>query len=71
MNRKLYREDDSAMVAGVVAGLAKYCKQDPTLFRVLTVVFLVLTGVFPGLILYIGALLVMPKRPKPDYIIVE
>lgn len=60
------------MVVGVVAGLAKYFKQDPTLFRVIAILFLVLTGFFPGILLYLGAWLVMPKRTKhADYTIVE
>ncbi len=72
MEKKLYREEDEAMVVGVVAGLAKYFKQDPTLFRVMAILFLVLTGFFPGIILYLGAWLVMPNRPKhADYTIVE
>ena len=71
MEKKLYREEEEAMVVGVVAGLAKYFKQDPALFRVLAVVFLVVTGFFPGILLYLGAWIVMPKKPKADYIIVE
>ena len=71
MQKKLYREEDQVMVAGVISGLANYFKQDPTLFRVLAVTFLILTGVFPGIILYLGAWFVMPRRPKADYIIVE
>lgn len=72
MEKKLYREEDEAMIVGVVAGLAKYFKQDPTLFRVLAILFLIFTGVFPGLLIYLGALLVMPTRPKhADYTIVE
>jgi len=45
MSKKLYREEDGAMVVGVVAGLANYFKQDPNLFRVLAILFLVLTGI--------------------------
>ena len=72
MEKKLYREEDEAMVVGVVAGLAKYFKQDPTLFRVIAILFLIFTGVFPGLLIYLGAWLVMPTRTKhADYTIVE
>ena len=72
MEKKLYREGEEAMVVGVVAGLAKYFKQDPTLFRVMAILFLVLTGFFPGILLYLGAWMVMPNRPKhADYTIVE
>ena len=72
MQKKLYREEDEAVVVGVMAGLARYCNQDPVLFRVLAVTFLVLTGFFPGVLLYFGAWLVMPKRTKhADYTIDE
>jgi phage shock protein C len=72
MAQKLYREEDGAMVVGVMAGLANYFKLDPTLFRVMAILFLVLTGFFPGLLIYLGAWLVMPTRPKhANYTIVE
>jgi phage shock protein C len=72
MEKKLYREEDEAMCVGVVAGLAKYFKQDPAMFRVLAVLFLVVTGFFPGILLYLGAWVVMPRRTKhADYTIVE
>lgn len=72
MEKKLYREEDEAMVVGVLAGLARFFKQDATLFRVLAILFLILTGFFPGILIYFGAWLVMPSRPKhADYIIVE
>jgi phage shock protein C len=70
--KKTSREEDEAMVVGVVAGLARYFKQDPTLFRVVTIFFLVVTGFFPVLLLYMGAAYVMPKRGKyADYTIDE
>lgn len=61
MAKKLYREEEQAMVAGVLAGMAAYFKQDPVLFRVLAVAFLIVTGFFPGVLLYLGAWIVMPK----------
>lgn len=67
--KKIYREEESALVAGVLAGLAEYFKQDPVLFRLAGVVLLVLTGFFPGLLLYIIAWIMIPKKPKADYII--
>lgn len=72
MKKKLQREEEQALVAGVLAGLAKYFEQDPTLFRLLAIVFLILTGFFPGLLLYLAAWIVMPRNPscwaeKADY----
>ena len=42
--------------------MADYFEQDPMLFRLTAVVFLILTGFFPGLLLYIVAAVMMPKR---------
>lgn len=69
--KKIYREEESAIVAGVLAGLAEYFKQDPVLFRLAGITFLILTGIFPGLLLYLIAWFMMPKRPKADYVINE
>lgn len=68
-HKKIYREEESAIVAGVLSGLAEYFKQDPVLFRLAGITLLVLTGVFPGLLLYIIAWVMMPKKPKADYTI--
>lgn len=61
--KKLERDQGNAVVAGVLAGLANYYKQDPVLFRVVAITFLILTGVFPGILIYIMAVLIMPKKP--------
>ena len=71
--RKLERDKEKAVVSGVLAGLANYSDQDPVLFRVVAITFLILTGVFPGLIIYLAAAVVMPKRDsrQVDYEVVE
>lgn len=51
------------MLAGVCAGLAEYFEHDPTLWRLGFAVFLVITGFFPGVVLYIIAWIVMPMTP--------
>lgn len=69
MNKKRLEKDrERAVVSGVLAGLADYFEQDPMLFRLAAVVFLILTGFFPGLLIYIVAAVMMPKRvaEKPD-----
>ena len=62
MRKRLERDEEKAVVAGVLSGMAEYFDQDPVLFRVLAIVFLILTGVFPGVLFYLGAWVVMPKR---------
>jgi len=70
-NKKLYRNDETAVVAGVLSGLAEYFKQDPVLFRLIAILLLVVTGVFPGLMMYLIAWFIIPNRPKADYTIVD
>lgn len=71
--RKLERDEEKAVISGVLSGMAEYFGQDPVLFRVAAIAFLILTGVFPGLILYLAAWIVMPKRgpQRVDYEVVE
>lgn len=74
MKKRLEREQEQAVVAGVLAGLADYFNQDPALFRIIAVVFLILTGVFPGLLFYIAAWIIIPKQKhsqRVDYEVVE
>lgn len=73
MKKKLKRDEEKAVVSGVLAGLAEYFNQDPVLFRVLAIAFLILTGFFPGILLYIAAWIVMPKKDgqRVDYEVVD
>lgn len=75
MKKKLRRDEEQAIVAGVLSGLANYFQQDPVLFRVVAITLLILTGIFPGLLLYLGAWLVMPRHnarePHADYEVSE
>jgi len=66
MKKKLKRDEENAVVSGVLSGMAKYWNQDPVLFRVIAIAFLVLTGFFPGILLYLGAWLVMPSDNRTD-----
>ncbi len=63
-DKKMYRDQETAMVAGVLSGLAQYFKQDPVVFRLIAIVLLVLTGFFPGILFYFLAWAMMPRKPK-------
>lgn len=68
MKKRLERSDEQVVIAGVLAGMADYFKQDPALFRIVAIAFLLLTGIFPGLLIYLVAWIVMPKRSRTaDY----
>lgn len=60
--KRLRRDEEQAVVAGVLSGLAEYFNQDPVLFRIAAITLLILTGIFPGVLLYLGAWIVMPKQ---------
>jgi phage shock protein PspC (stress-responsive transcriptional regulator) len=57
--RKLTRSNDK-MIAGVCAGLAEYFGMDVTLVRVLYVLVSILSAAFPGIIVYIILMFLMP-----------
>lgn len=73
MKKRLERDNEKAVVSGVLAGMANYFGHDPVLYRVLAVTFLIITGVFPGLLVYLAAWLMMPKKNpvEVDYEVVE
>ncbi|HSJ62932.1 MAG TPA: PspC domain-containing protein [Gemmatimonadaceae bacterium] len=58
----LRRSRSDRMVAGVVAGLAKYAGMDVTLARVIYVVVSIISAAFPGLLAYLVLWIVMPEE---------
>ncbi|HWR83050.1 MAG TPA: PspC domain-containing protein [Candidatus Deferrimicrobium sp.] len=61
MARRIYRSRTDKIIGGVCGGLGDYFNIDPVLVRVITVVLILATGV--GLIGYILAWIIIPKRP--------
>lgn len=60
--KKLYKSNKDKVLAGIIGGLGEYFDVDPTLLRLAFILLVVLTGVFPGVIGYIIAALVVPKN---------
>ena len=58
--RRLTRSHNK-MIAGVCAGLAEYFGWDVTLFRVVYVLFSIISVAFPGILVYLVLWVVMPK----------
>ena len=58
--RPLRRRRDNEKLAGVCAGLADYFDLDVTLMRVLFAVATFVTGIIPGVILYVVLALLIP-----------
>jgi phage shock protein C len=48
------------MIAGICGGIAEYLDLDPTIVRCVYAVLSVFTGVFPGVLLYVILIAVVP-----------
>ena len=58
--RPLRRRRDNEKLAGVCSGLAEYFDLDVTLVRVVVAVATFVTGIIPGVILYVVLALLIP-----------
>lgn len=63
MKKRLYRSPDTALIGGVLAGMADYFNQDVVWWRLGFITALVLTGLMPGVLLYLIAWVIIPLRP--------
>lgn len=63
VNKKLYRSVQNRMLGGVCGGIAEFFGIDPTIIRVIYVVLSLFTVAFPGIVLYILCLLIIPSDP--------
>jgi phage shock protein C len=59
MTKRLYRSQKDRKIAGVCGGLGEYFDVDPTLVRIIAIVF-AFTGT--GVLAYLVAWLVMPEH---------
>lgn len=59
---RLRRSKSDRMIAGVIGGLARYFRFDPTLARVLYVILSIVSVAFPGLLVYIILWIIMPEE---------
>ena len=58
---KLARSRKNRMLWGVCGGIAEWIGWDPTLVRVLYVLVSVFSAAFPGMLVYVILLLIMPE----------
>lgn len=58
--KKLFRSSNR-ILAGVCGGIAEYFGVDPTVIRVLYLVLSLFSAGFPGLILYLILMIMMPN----------
>jgi len=61
--KKLMRSRTDRKIAGVCAGLAQYLDLDTSLVRILWFFVGIVSGIFPGIIAYILAWIIIPEEP--------
>lgn len=66
MAEKKLKRSSNKILAGICGGIAEYFELDPTLVRVIYVALSIFTTGFPGLLLYIIMMLLMPPTDKND-----
>jgi phage shock protein C len=64
MEKKIYRLQSDKMIGGVCAGLAEYLDIDATLIRLLFVALSLLTAIFPMLVFYVIAWIIVPVKEE-------
>lgn len=60
--KKLYRSRENRMIAGVAGGIGEYLDVDPTIVR-LVIALSVLLGLFPTILAYAAAWVIVPEEP--------
>jgi phage shock protein C len=60
--RRIYRSRDKRMIAGVCGGLAEYLDVDVTVIRLLYVLISVMSALFPGILIYILSMFIIPRE---------
>lgn len=63
MDKKLYKSKMNKVWTGVIGGFGEYFNIDPTMLRVIFAFFVLVTGLFPGVVAYIIAIFLMPEHP--------
>lgn len=63
MTKRITKSADR-MLSGVCGGVADYFELDPTLIRVCYTAFTCFTGFFPGVLLYVMLVIIVPNEDR-------
>lgn len=61
--KRLYKSKDNKTFFGIMGGLGEYFDVDPVILRLAYLVIVIATGVFPGIVAYIIAGMIVPDKP--------
>ena len=68
MSKQLTRLPNDKIIWGICSGIAQYLGWDKTVVRIIMVLLLIFTGLFPITLLYIIAYFIMPVDPSSNVI---
>lgn len=60
MSKKIYRSRTNKKLAGILGGLGQYVGIDPTILRIIFIILLFGTGIFPLVLIYIICIFIIP-----------
>jgi len=61
-HKRLYRSETNKVFAGICGGLEDYTGVDAVVLRLIWLMVVIFTGVFPGIVAYILAIMIIPKK---------
>ena len=61
--KRLFRSEKDKIFGGICGGLGEYFGIDSVLIRLIWLLVVIFTGVFPGVVAYIIAIFVIPPTP--------
>lgn len=61
--KRLYRSEKNRVFAGICGGLGEYFNVDPVALRLVWLLIVIFSGIFPGVIAYILAIFIIPPEP--------
>ena len=60
--KRLHRSKTDRIFAGICGGLGEYLNIDAVLIRLIWLLVVIFTGIFPGLIIYVISIFIIPER---------
>jgi phage shock protein C len=63
MHKRLYRSRENKIIYGIMGGIGEYYDTDPVIIRLVYLLITFATGLVPGILLYLVAMLIVPEAP--------
>lgn len=62
--KKLYRSRTNKTITGLLGGIGEYLNVDPVIVRIVFILLLIVSGIWPAVLVYLIAWLVVPLPPE-------